>query len=56
MTNTNPAAILSSGTSFKALWAASVADESISANFYSLGPCVEAGGKWYFYLHIIMHS
>jgi hypothetical protein len=56
MTNTNPAAILSSGKSFKALWAESVADESINANFYSLGPCVEAAGKWYFYLHIVMHS
>ncbi len=56
MTNTNPAALLSAGKSFKALWAQSVADESIDANFYSLGPCVENGGKWYFYLHVVMHS
>ena len=56
MTNTNPEAILSSGRSFKALWTQSVADERIDANFYSLDPCVENGGKWYFYIHVVMHS
>jgi hypothetical protein len=51
MTNSNPAAILSSPKSFTELWSQSVADESVDANRYALGPCVEIGGKWYFYLN-----
>jgi hypothetical protein len=50
MTNINPAALFSSGKSFNVLWAEAVAAESNPANVYSLGPCIEVGPKWYFYL------
>jgi hypothetical protein len=46
----NPAALFSSGKSFNVLWAEAVAAESNPANVYSLGPCIEVGPKWYFYL------
>jgi hypothetical protein len=49
-TNTDPAAILSSGKPFSALWKTAVAQansSSGSANTYSLYPCLEVGGKWY---------
>jgi hypothetical protein len=47
-TNNDPAAVLSSGKLFSALW--TEADNS-SANDYSLALCVKAGGSWYVYLH-----
>lgn len=47
-TNTNPAAIFSSGKSFSDLWSAAVGTES-SSNSYSLAPCTELNGKWYIY-------
>jgi hypothetical protein len=48
-TNNSPAAILSSGKSFSALWKTSVAETNNpnAANVYTLSPCVEVGGKWY---------
>lgn len=47
-TNTNPAALLSSGKSFSALWSAAVGSES-TASAYALAPVTEVGGKWYIY-------
>ena len=46
VTNTDPAAVLSSGKSFASLWAAAVAAGSAT---YSPTPVVEIGGKWYIY-------
>ena len=43
-TNSDPAAIFSTGKSFATLW--SEANNSTS-NGYSLAPCLEVGGKWY---------
>jgi hypothetical protein len=47
--NSDPAAIFSSGKPFSSLWSTAVAEtESTSdSNKYSLSPCVEIGGKWY---------
>lgn len=45
-TNTNPAAIFSSGRPFAELWKATAAVSS-GPNAYALAACVEVGGKWY---------
>jgi hypothetical protein len=45
-TNTDPAAIFSSGKSFATLWSDANSDQT-SSNAYSLAPCIEVGGKWY---------
>jgi hypothetical protein len=47
-TNTNPAALLSSGKSFSALWSEAVGSES-SSSAYALAPVSKIGGKWYIY-------
>jgi hypothetical protein len=44
-TNSDPAAIFSSGKSFSDLWAE--ANQNSSQNAYTLAPCVEISGKWY---------
>jgi hypothetical protein len=48
-TNSDPAAIFTSGKSFASLWKTAVAqaNASNSPNVYTLLPCVEIGGKWY---------
>jgi hypothetical protein len=46
-TNTDPAAIFSSGKSFSALW--TDANDSNSSGSYELAPCTEVNGKWYIY-------
>jgi hypothetical protein len=46
-TNTDPAAIFSTGKSFSDLW--SSANNSGSSNAYALAPCTEVDGKWYVY-------
>lgn len=47
--NSDPAAIFSSGKPFSSLWKTAVAqtNSSSNSNAYSLFPCVEIGGKWY---------
>lgn len=47
--NTDPAAIFSSGKPFSALWTESVSETNSSSDSskYSLSPCREIGGKWY---------
>jgi hypothetical protein len=45
-TNTDPAAIFSSGKSFATLWSEANSSQS-SSDAYSLAPCIEVGGKWY---------
>jgi hypothetical protein len=45
-TNTDPAALFSSGKTFDALW--STADNQ-DASIYSLTSCIEVDGKWYLY-------
>lgn len=45
-TNTDPAAILSSGKKFAALWADAI---SAPSNVYSLSPAIEVNGSWYAY-------
>jgi hypothetical protein len=45
-TNTNPAAVLSSGKSFASLWSQAQSSSS-SSNSYAPAPCVEVSGKWY---------
>lgn len=47
--NSDPAAIFSSGKPFSSLWKTAVAETSSSSDSsaYSLSPCVEIGGKWY---------
>jgi hypothetical protein len=47
-TNSDPAALLSSGRSFSSLWTASNSSGGDS-NSYSLAPISESGGKWYIY-------
>jgi hypothetical protein len=47
VTNTDPAAVFSSGKSFASLWSQAQAASSSSSNSYSLAPCVEVSGKWY---------
>jgi hypothetical protein len=44
-TNTDPAAIFSSGKSFSQQWSA--ANASSPPNVYSLAPCIKIDGKWY---------
>jgi hypothetical protein len=46
--NDNPAAIFSAGRSFGALWTLTVNPSFEPAPMYSLLPCVEVGGKWYY--------
>jgi hypothetical protein len=45
-TNTDPAAIFSTGKSFATLWSEANGDQT-SSSAYSLAPCIEVGGKWY---------
>jgi hypothetical protein len=45
-TNTDPAAIFSSGKPFATLWTQAVAAPS---NVYSLSPAIKINGKWYAY-------
>jgi hypothetical protein len=45
-TNTDPAAVFSSGKSFASLWTSAVAAGSTT---YSPTPCVKIAGKWYIY-------
>ena len=47
-TNSDPAAILSSGKSFATLWSEANNSNS-SSSTYSLAPCMEVDGKWYLY-------
>jgi hypothetical protein len=50
VTNTDPAAIFSTGKPFAILWSEALAADSDSpSNAYSLAPCVEADGGWYVY-------
>jgi len=44
-TNTDPAAIFSTGKSFAALW--TQANTSSSSNVYMLVPCIRTAGNWY---------
>jgi hypothetical protein len=44
-TNSDPAAIFSTKKSFSTLW--TQANQSSSANVYTLAPCIEVAGKWY---------
>jgi len=46
VTNTDPAAVFSSGKSFASMWTAAVA---AGPTVYSPTPCAEIGGKWYIY-------
>jgi hypothetical protein len=48
-TNTDPAALFSSGRSFATLFSQALAaqNSSSSANTYSLAPCVQVDSKWY---------
>jgi hypothetical protein len=46
-TNSDPAAIFSTGKSFSDLW--SGANSSSDSNTYTLAPCTEVDGKWYIY-------
>jgi hypothetical protein len=48
--NQAPAAIFSTGRTFKALWAQTVAAYSSTANAYSLDLCTKIGGRWYSYV------
>ena len=46
LTNVDPSAIFSAGNTFTTLWAQTV--NPASSHAYTLLPCVEVGGKWYF--------
>jgi hypothetical protein len=51
VTNADPSAIFSAGNTFTTLWSQTVNPTSsnpASSNGYTLLPCVEVGGKWYF--------
>ena len=51
LTNADPSAIFSAGNTFATLWAQTVyptSGTSASGNAYTLLPCVEVGGQWYF--------
>jgi hypothetical protein len=48
--NKNPAAIFSSGGTFKTLWAKTLASYNNTANVYSLDLCIKIGGGWYAYV------
>jgi hypothetical protein len=45
LTNVDPSAIFSTGSTFTTLWAETV--NPTSSHAYTLLPCVEVGGKWY---------
>ena len=47
VTNVDPSAIFSTGNTFTTLWAQAI-DPTSPNNAYSLLPCVEVDGKWYF--------
>ncbi|MGH3166712.1 MAG: hypothetical protein ACRDN0_12580 [Trebonia sp.] len=47
LANTDPAAIFSTGKSFAALWTQALSPDG-SPSVYTLLPCAEAGGKWYY--------
>jgi hypothetical protein len=53
MSNRNPAAVLSAGKPFSALWSATLteanSDPSVTSFSYTLMPAVEVGHRWYFY-------
>ena len=49
-TNENPAAIFSTGRTFKALWSETLAAYNNTANVYSLDPCTKITGSWYIYV------
>jgi hypothetical protein len=52
MSNQNPAAVLSAGKPFGALWSATLtdaSDPSTTSFSYTLMPAVEVGHRWYFY-------
>ena len=46
VTNVDPSAVFSTGNTFMTLWAQAV--NPGSSNAYTLLPCVEVDGKWYF--------
>jgi hypothetical protein len=46
-TNTDPAAVFSSGKPFSQLWTAATASSSSSNNVYQLSAAEEINGKWY---------
>jgi hypothetical protein len=49
VTNADPSAIFSTGDTFTTLWAHTVnSPNSPSSDAYTLLPCAEVGGKWYF--------
>ena len=48
--NHNPAAIFSTGRTFKVLWAQTVTAYNSSANVYSLDLCIKIGASWYNYV------
>jgi hypothetical protein len=48
--NQSPAAIFSTGRTFKVLWAQTVAAYSSTANVYSLDLCIKISGRWYSYV------
>jgi hypothetical protein len=51
VTNADPATIFSAGSTFTALWTQTVnptPGNPASGNGYTLFPCAEVGGKWYF--------
>jgi hypothetical protein len=48
--NHNPAAIFSTGATFKALWAETVTAYNSTANVYSLDLSIKIGGSWYNYV------
>jgi hypothetical protein len=47
LTNTDPAAIFSTGNTFAALWTLTVNPNFGGTSSYTLLPCVKVGGKWY---------
>ncbi len=49
VTNTNPAAIFSSGKTFKVLWAETLVSSNSPSNVYTLANCKRIGSKWYVY-------
>ena len=44
--NSDPAAILSSGKPFATLWSEAVAAQGSNSNSYSLAPCTKVNGSW----------
>ena len=46
LTNADPSAIFSAGNTFTTLWAQAV--NPTSSHAYTLLPCAEVGGRWYF--------